>query len=71
MAPANQRERLDMLLDLNPRYGPRNVTAVFKVLEILVGVTPPHLPSVKDCPRAEVKVTPFFRRWKMWRTKAD
>ena len=47
MTPSAQSERSEMSLALNTMEGPRNVTVVFNVLEMSVGVTSLHLPPVK------------------------
>ena len=44
IAPEVRKEQVETSLALNLRKVPRNVTAVFNVLEILVGVTFLHLP---------------------------
>ena len=41
--PAARREWSEALLALNPRESPGNVMAVFKVLDMLLGVTFLHL----------------------------
>ena len=69
IAPEVRKEQVETSLALNLRKVPRNVTAVFNVLEILVGVTFLHLPLVHYQPRAEVEVTPFVQRWRMQKTK--
>ena len=52
IAPEVRKEQVETSLALNLRKVPRNVTAVFNVLEILVGVTFLHLPLVHYHPRA-------------------
>ena len=69
IAPEFRKEQVETSLALNLRKVPRNVTAVFNVLEILVGVTFLHLPLVHYQPRSEVEVTPFVQRWRMQKTK--
>ena len=45
-SPAVRRERLDMSLTSNPRFGPQKPTMVLRVFEIMIEVMFPHLPAV-------------------------
>ena len=45
MTPVARRERDDMSLTSNPRFGPQEPTAVLKVFEIMVEVLFSHLPT--------------------------
>ena len=44
MKPETRRDRVETSLDLNPREVPRNLVAVFNILEMLVGVTSLNCP---------------------------
>ena len=44
MAPAVQKERSDISLASNPRFGPQKPTAVLRVFNNMVGVMFSHLP---------------------------
>ena len=70
MVPTSWRERVETSLSLNEREGPRNLTVVFNVLYMLVGVKFLHLKLAKWIPRAEVEVAPFVMRWIIRKTKA-
>ena len=61
---------METSLYFNPIYVPKNMTVVFKVLEISSVVAFLHLPLMKYGMRSEVEVALSVWRWGVRRTKA-
>ena len=72
MAPAAQRYHVEIILDSNPSSGLQNLTAVLRVLEIIVGVMFSHRPvGVITGDRGVEEGALLALRWRALQCMAD